>query len=61
MAPIPGSNREEPERDNSDETTISSLDTPQFVIQGSSESDEGEHSDEDATAYAGYQVGTKFV
>lgn len=55
MAPIPGNNREEPDKD--DET---SLDTPQFAIQGGSDSDDGEQSGDEDAAYAGYQVSMCF-
>ena len=53
MAPIPGNNREEPEKVDGDDTTVSSLDAPQFTVQaGSSDSEE----EADDTTYAGYQV-----
>ena len=55
MAPIPGKNREEPERIDGDDTTVSSLDGPQLALQaGSSDSEEG--GDDSDAAYAGYQV-----
>ena len=53
MAPIPGNNREEPEKVENDDRNISSLDAPQLIIQAGSSDSEEEAND---SAYAGYQV-----
>ena len=54
MAPIPGNNREEPDRP---EDADSSFDPPQFIVAADSDeaSDEEQDADEE-NAYAGYQV-----
>ncbi len=55
MAPIPGNNREEPDKEG-DEGDVSSAETPHFVLHADSSGSDDEQDEGDESAYAGYQV-----